>query len=74
MQEAEKHLSDMVVAKACYARVDRPAGIVSFKGKPDGNEVLNKWATSIEKLLGLVETSCHQIHKESMVHKVALGV
>eukprot|EP00245_Coleochaete_scutata_P009167 TRINITY_DN2962_c0_g2_i4.p1 TRINITY_DN2962_c0_g2~~TRINITY_DN2962_c0_g2_i4.p1 ORF type:complete len:508 (-),score=135.13 TRINITY_DN2962_c0_g2_i4:179-1621(-) len=70
--DTEKYLSEMVVSKAMYAKVDRPAGIVSFQGKKDSNEMLNGWATNIEKLLDLVEKSCHQIHKETMVHKVAL--
>jgi 26S proteasome regulatory subunit N5 len=74
LQETEKHLSDMVVSKALIAKVDRPAGVVSFQSQKDSNEVLNAWALSIEKLLDLVEKSCHQIHKETMVHKVALKV
>jgi 26S proteasome regulatory subunit N5 len=73
-QETEKHLSDMVVSKALKAKVDRPAGVVSFQSKQDSNDVLNSWAVSIEKLLELVEKSCHQIHKETMVHKVTLKV
>ncbi|CAM6038541.1 unnamed protein product [Sphagnum compactum] len=73
-QETEKHLSDMVVSKALKAKVDRPAAVVSFQSKQDSHDVLNSWAVSIEKLLELVEKSCHQIHKETMVHKVALKV
>lgn len=73
-QEAEKHLSEMVVSKALVAKVDRPAGVVCFISKMDSNDVLNSWAVSIEKLLDLVEKSCHQIHKETMVHKVTLKV
>eukprot|EP00252_Welwitschia_mirabilis_P017915 TRINITY_DN3994_c0_g1_i1.p1 TRINITY_DN3994_c0_g1~~TRINITY_DN3994_c0_g1_i1.p1 ORF type:complete len:476 (-),score=111.90 TRINITY_DN3994_c0_g1_i1:148-1575(-) len=74
VQETEKHLSDMVVLKALVAKVDRPAGIVSFHTTKDHNEVLNSWAVNIEKLLDLVEKSCHQIHKETMVHKAPLKV
>lgn len=74
VQDAEKNLSDMVVSKALYAKIDRPVGIVSFRGRQDSNEILNSWAGNIEKLLDLVEASCHQIHKETMVHKVALKV
>jgi phage terminase large subunit-like protein len=74
LQETEKHLSDMVVSKALKAKVDRPAAVVSFQSKQDSHDVLNSWAVSIEKLLELVEKSCHQIHKETMVHKVALKV
>ncbi|KAJ6842146.1 26S proteasome non-ATPase regulatory subunit 12-like protein A-like [Iris pallida] len=71
-QEAEKHLSDMVVAKALIAKIDRPMGIVCFQAAKDSNEILNSWSTNLEKLLDLVEKSCHQIHKETMVHKVVL--
>ncbi|XP_074576874.1 LOW QUALITY PROTEIN: 26S proteasome non-ATPase regulatory subunit 12 homolog A-like [Curcuma longa] len=72
LQEAEKHLSDMVVSKALVAKIDRPMGIVSFQTVKDSNDVLNAWATNLEKLLDLVEKSCHQIHKETMVHKAVL--
>ncbi|KAL5703503.1 26S proteasome non-ATPase regulatory subunit 12 A [Ranunculus cassubicifolius] len=72
IQETEKHLSDMVVSKALVAKVDRPMGTVSFQTAKDSNEVLNSWAINLEKLLELVEKSCHQIHKETMIHKVVL--
>lgn len=74
LQETEKHLAEMVVSKALIAKVDRPAGVVCFQNQKDSNEVLNSWAVNIEKLLELVEKSCHQIHKETMVHKVTLKV
>lgn len=74
IQEAEKHLSEMVVSKALVAKIDRPMGIVSFQTSKDSNDILNSWAMNLEKLLDLVEKSCHQIHKETMVHKAALKV
>ncbi|GAV88711.1 PCI domain-containing protein [Cephalotus follicularis] len=74
IQEAEKHLSDMVVSKALVSKIDRPMGIVFFQVAKDSNDILNSWATNLEKLLDLVEKSCHQIHKETMVHKAALKV
>ncbi|KAG5529230.1 hypothetical protein RHGRI_029805 [Rhododendron griersonianum] len=74
VQEAEKHLSDMVVSKALVAKIDRPMGIVCFQAAKDSNDILNSWSLNLEKLLDLVEKSCHQIHKETMVHKVALKV
>ncbi|KAJ6996742.1 hypothetical protein NC653_013364 [Populus alba x Populus x berolinensis] len=74
IQEAEKHLSDMVVSKALVAKIDRPLGIVCFQVAKDSNDILNSWAMNLEKLLDLVEKSCHQIHKETMVHKAALKV
>ncbi|KAJ8765452.1 hypothetical protein K2173_014574 [Erythroxylum novogranatense] len=74
VQEAEKHLSDMVVSKALLAKIDRPMGIVCFEVAKGSNDILNSWAMNLEKLLDLVEKSCHQIHKETMVHKAALKV
>ncbi|KAL3527914.1 hypothetical protein ACH5RR_012570 [Cinchona calisaya] len=72
IQEAEKHLSDMVVSTALVAKIDRPSGIVCFQTAKDSNDILNSWAMNLEKLLDLVEKSCHQIHKETMVHKAVL--
>ncbi|KAK9111196.1 hypothetical protein Scep_018715 [Stephania cephalantha] len=74
VQEAEKHLSDMVVSMSLVAKIDRPMGIICFQTAKDSNEILNSWATNLEKVLDLVEKSCHQIHKETMVHKTALKV
>lgn len=51
------------------AKIDRPMGIVNFQAAKDSNDILNSWAVNLEKLLDLVEKSCHQIHKETMVHK-----
>ncbi|XP_027178753.1 26S proteasome non-ATPase regulatory subunit 12 homolog A-like [Coffea eugenioides] len=72
IQEAEKHLSDMVVSTALVAKIDRPLGVVCFQKAKDSNDILNSWAMNLEKLLDLVEKSCHQIHKETMVHKAVL--
>ncbi|KAL1540848.1 26S proteasome non-ATPase regulatory subunit 12 A, variant 2 [Salvia divinorum] len=72
LQETEKHLSDMVVSKALVAKIDRPMGVVCFQTAKDSNEILNSWATNLEMQVKLVEKSCHQIHKETMVHKAAL--
>jgi 26S proteasome regulatory subunit N5 len=72
VQEAEKYLSEMVVSKSLIAKIDRPMGVVCFQTEKDSNDVLNSWAGNLEKLLELVEKSCHQIHKETMVHKVVL--
>ncbi|KAF6157848.1 hypothetical protein GIB67_003748 [Kingdonia uniflora] len=59
-QEAEKHLSDMVVAVSLVAKIDRPQGTVCFQTTKDSNEMLNSWASNLEKVLDLVEKSCHQ--------------
>eukprot|EP00274_Cyanoptyche_gloeocystis_P001074 CAMPEP_0196663716 /NCGR_PEP_ID=MMETSP1086-20130531/53939_1 /TAXON_ID=77921 /ORGANISM="Cyanoptyche gloeocystis , Strain SAG4.97" /LENGTH=441 /DNA_ID=CAMNT_0041999635 /DNA_START=49 /DNA_END=1374 /DNA_ORIENTATION=+ len=69
-EETEKSLSDMVTTKALYARTDRPKGEVSFEQPKQPSEVLNEWAGGISKVLDLVETVCHLIHKESVTHGI----
>ena len=72
MLQAEKQLAELVVAKAVAAKVDRPAGIITFGSRQRPDQVLNSWSGNIGKLLELVEKSCQQIQKEAMVHKVQL--
>lgn len=71
--QAEKQLSELVVAKAMAAKVDRPAGVVVIGKTQQPEDVLNSWSANIGKLLGLVEKATQQIQKEAMVHKVQLG-
>eukprot|EP00879_Flechtneria_rotunda_P000771 GHRR01000892.1.p1 GENE.GHRR01000892.1~~GHRR01000892.1.p1 ORF type:complete len:495 (+),score=198.91 GHRR01000892.1:353-1837(+) len=71
--QAEKQLSELVVAKAVSATIDRPAGVVMIGKTQQPEDVLNSWSKNISKLLGLVEKATQQIQKEAMVHKVQLG-
>jgi 26S proteasome regulatory subunit N5 len=68
VDETERYLSEMVSSGDMYARVDRLEGIVVFRKKATSNEVLNEWRSDINELLRLVDQTCHQIHKETMVH------
>ncbi|CAJ0870707.1 2462_t:CDS:10 [Entrophospora sp. SA101] len=67
-QDTEDFLSKLVVSKTIYAKIDRPAGIVSFAEPKDPNQVLNDWSNNINSLLGLIEKTCHLITKEEMLH------
>ena len=67
----ESQLCGMVSAKQIYARIDRPAGVVSFEQPRTPNSLLNDWAGDISTLLTKLEGTCHLIHKENMVHGVA---
>lgn len=71
--QAEKQLSELVVAKALCAKIDRPAGVVVIGKTQQPEDVLNAWSRNIGKLLNLVEKATQQIQKEAMVHKVQLG-
>lgn len=71
--EAEESLAGLVIKHAVAAKIDRPAGIVCFTPAQGPVQVLDHWAESISKLLGLVETTCQKIQKESMQHNVPIG-
>lgn len=67
-KETETELSELVCAKFLAAKIDRPAGIIKFGRKLEPVDRLNDWSSSISKMLDLVESSCHLIQKEQMVH------
>ncbi|EME85979.1 uncharacterized protein MYCFIDRAFT_64735 [Pseudocercospora fijiensis CIRAD86] len=69
-QETEKYISDLVTSKTIYARIDRPAQIVSFEKKRDADEVLNEWSGNMKSLLGLLERIDHLITKEEMMARI----
>ncbi|KAL3745196.1 hypothetical protein ACJRO7_014327, partial [Eucalyptus globulus] len=56
----------MDVSKALVGKIDLPMGVVCFQTTKERNDTLNSWATDLEKLLDLIEESCHQIHKQTM--------
>lgn len=68
--KAEEYVADMVTSGTIplEAKIDRPSGIVVFAPKKDANAVLSEWSDDISELLGLVEKTCHLIHKENMMH------
>lgn len=66
--DAEENLSRLVVSKTIFARIDRPAGIVSFRREAAPAELLNAWSSDVNKLMKLVDTTMHMINKENMVH------
>lgn len=61
----ETFLSRLVTSKTVYAKIDRPAGLVNFVAPRTGDAVLNDWSADVDKLMGLIEKSCHLIAKVS---------
>ena len=59
-----------MTSKTIYARIDRPAQIVSFDKKRDADEVLNEWSGNMKSLLGLLERIDHLITKEEMMARI----
>eukprot|EP00936_MAST-01D_sp_MAST-1D-sp1_P000153 g153.t1 len=68
----EERVSSLVVAGTIFARMDRPAGIISFQRPRPAEEALDDWAGDISELLNLVATTSRLINKEMMVHKLAV--
>jgi 26S proteasome regulatory subunit N5 len=62
----ESEIASMVSEGSVYAKIDRPKDIVRFFASKAPEEVLSDWASDIDKLLHLVETTSHLIHKENM--------
>eukprot|EP00171_Calliarthron_tuberculosum_P006085 IDg6085t1 len=67
-EESKDELAAMVSdKKALWAKIDRPAQIVSFSKPKDADAILNGWASNVTQLLDLVERTCHLVHRETMV-------
>lgn len=71
--ETEKYISDLVTKKTVYARIDRPARVVSFEVKRGPDEVLDEWGNSMKGLLGLLERVGHLIQREEMMARIQPG-
>ncbi|CAZ81681.1 unnamed protein product [Tuber melanosporum] len=69
--EAETYLSQLVTQKTVYAKIDRPARIISFAEPRDADDVLNEWSGNMKSLLGLLERIDHLITKEEMMANIA---
>lgn len=51
-----------------WARIDRPAGVISFRNKRDAEDVMNDWSSDMAKLLGLVEkTWMRSVHSHNSI-------
>ena len=72
-EETEKYISELVCSKTVYARIDRPARVVSFARPRDVDDVLNEWSSNMKSLLGLLERVDHLITKEEMMARIQPG-
>uniref|UniRef100_A0A8C7KU57 26S proteasome non-ATPase regulatory subunit 12 n=1 Tax=Oncorhynchus kisutch TaxID=8019 RepID=A0A8C7KU57_ONCKI len=70
IDESEEFLSNLVVNKTIYAKVDRLAGIINFQRPKDPNDLLNDWSHKLNSLMSLVNKTTHLIAKEEMIHNL----
>jgi len=68
LDDTEKHLSDLVVKGAVWARIDRLAGTINFERKKKPAEKLNEWSSTVDNLMDLLNKATHCIQKEEMIH------
>ena len=66
----ETYLSDISSTGTLFVKIDRPAGIVSFQERKAPEAILSDWASDMGKLMNLMESTCHLINRENMVHKI----
>lgn len=66
----EAQLSEMSSNGEIFVKIDRPRGIISFTAPTAPEEVLSDWAGEISSMLSLMESTCHLINRENMVHKI----
>ena len=65
----EDVLSNMVSDHVITCKIDRPAGIISFKKLQTSDSVLDEWSNDVSSLLNLVEQTCYLIQRENMIHE-----
>lgn len=70
VDETEEFLSDLVVSKTVFAKIDRPDGLINFAKHKEPNEMLNEWSHNLTTLMQLLNKTTHLITKEEMVHKL----
>lgn len=68
--ETEGFILELVTKGVIYAKIDRPARVVSFSKPKTLNELLNDWCSDIDLLLNHLETIGHLITKEDMMHQI----
>ena len=66
-------MSDLVVNGSISAKIDRPAGVISFSKPKEPVEILNGWKNNISDLLNLIEKTCHLIQRENMVQQAKVS-
>lgn len=68
--DTEMRVSELVNASMIYAKIDRPAGVVSFREAKSPMDVMENWTSSIKELLVKIDHVSHQVHRELVIHKV----
>lgn len=68
LDETEEMLTNLVVNKTIWAKVNRLEGVINFKATRPANEVLTDWSHDLNHLMNNVCKINHLINKEQTVH------
>jgi 26S proteasome regulatory subunit N5 len=69
-EEIEKEICEMVTNDYLYARINRIKRIVSFRKKQNNDDRLNDIDKDLYKMLEILESTCHLIHKENLKYDI----
>uniref|UniRef100_A0A0N5A4Q7 PCI domain-containing protein n=1 Tax=Parastrongyloides trichosuri TaxID=131310 RepID=A0A0N5A4Q7_PARTI len=71
LEEMETFLCDLIVNGIIpHAKIDRPKRIINLEEPKNNLNVLDAWASDVNKLTGLLNNISHLILKEEMIHKL----
>lgn len=69
-EEAESEICDMVNNNYMYAKINRIKAVVSFRRKKNYDDKLNSLDDDLYKMLDMLESTCHLIHKENLKYDI----
>eukprot|EP00760_Papus_ankaliazontas_P031418 PhM_4_TR5278/c0_g1_i1/m.98962/K03035/PSMD12, RPN5; 26S proteasome regulatory subunit N5 len=67
VEEVEPIVMKLVSLHLIYAKIDRVQGTVVFRAPVQATEEVDQWAKGVDKVMQLVNETCHLITKERMV-------
>lgn len=70
--QSESSLADLVSTRTIFAKMDRPAGLVTFQKTKSNADVLNHWSADMNKLMNTVEKVTHLVEKEWAIHRAGI--
>jgi len=70
IKEVEQELADMCINQYIYAKINRINLTVNFKPKQDAADKLNDMNADLNKMLEVIETTCHLIDKENLKYDI----
>jgi 26S proteasome regulatory subunit N5 len=74
MKEVEVQLCELITSKQISAKIDRPAGIVTFSEKKKEDEILDEWVGDVSKALELIDITAGLIQRvPGMLAGTAVG-